>query len=221
MMLESHRLDCLVRGPEDAGFRPLSTGFDGPWMHDRHPHIEFRLLRTFETLEQVEELQRQVFGVSDLDLMAASMLIVLPETGGDVIGAIDVSGESETLAGFVTALGGFAHHTPRLCSDMLAVHPDYRHAGLGESLKRLQGALALERGFATVIWTVDPLRAANARLNFSKLGAYAERYERNRYGPSYGTGLYGGMPTDRLHVVWPILSTQGSIDARRSYDPVP
>ena len=47
----------------------------------------------------------------------------------------------------------------------------------------------------------DRLRAANARLNVAKLGATSRRYEVDRYG-AYAEGLYGTMPTDRLHMEW-------------------
>jgi predicted GNAT superfamily acetyltransferase len=53
---------------------------------------------------------------------------------------------------------------------------------------------------------VDPLRAANARLNFGKLGATANLYENDRYGATFAATLYGSMPTDRLHVTWDIAS---------------
>ena len=36
--------------------------------------------------------------------------------------------------------------------------------------------------------------------SFEKLGAYSDHYERNRYGADYAAGLYGGLPTDRLHM---------------------
>ncbi len=198
----------LVSGPESAGFGSSGSSDEGPWRRVDSPHLEYRIVRTIAALADVELLQREVFGVTDLDLMAASMLIVLAETGGDVLAVYDLSAGSERLAGFVTAIGGFVHGRPRLCSDMMAIHPAYRGAGLGQLLKRLQGSIAIARGFYDVGWTVDPLRAANARLNFGKLGAHAERYERNRYGESYGSGLYGGMPTDRLHVIWPVQSTR-------------
>ncbi|MGD9857851.1 MAG: GNAT family N-acetyltransferase [Planctomycetaceae bacterium] len=197
---------CLIAGPEDAGFRPISGEGVGRWQRLDAPHFAFRLVRTIEELADVERLQREVFGVSDLDLMAASMLVALPESGGDVIGVFDVSISRVTLAGFVTAFGGYVDGRPRLCSDMMAIHPGYRRSGLATLLKRLQGALAIQRGFEEVTWTVDPLRSANARLNFGKLGAIGDRYERNRYGASYGTGLYGGMPTDRIHISWPVRS---------------
>src|SRR5215216_3289844 len=33
-----------------------------------------------------------------------------------------------------------------------------------------------------------------------------DRYEEDRYGADYATGLYGGLTTDRLHVTWPLKS---------------
>lgn len=197
----------LVNSPADADFRPLPGSESTRWRAAvREYEFEFRLLRGFGELVIVEELQQSVFSVSDRDLIAASMLVGLAETGGDVIGVFDLKTIESRLVGFVTSLGGFVDGEPRLCSDMLAVDPEYRHFGLGFALKRLQAVLAIQRGFQSVTWTVDPLRAANARLNFAKLGARAERYERNRYGEEYGADFYGGMPTDRLHITWPIRS---------------
>jgi predicted GNAT superfamily acetyltransferase len=169
--------------------------------------ITFRLLRSLPELLPVDGLQREVFGVSDLDLIAANELVVVAETGGDVIGAfLGPGGAGAELVGAAVAWGGYYQRRPRLVSDFLAVRADARSLGLGADLKRLQAAIALERGFVEIVWTVDPLRAANARLNFEKLGAYADRYEENRYGETFGEGLYGGLPTDRLHITWPITS---------------
>ncbi len=170
--------------------------------------VTFRLLERAAELLPVEALQREAFGVTDRDLVPASELVVVPETGGATIGAfpaetVDATGE---LLGAAVAWGGYVDGRPRLVSDLLAVRRDRRHGGLGAELKKLQAAIALERGFPEIVWTVDPLRAANARLNFEKLGAYADRYEEDRYGAGYGAGLYGGLPTDRLHVTWPLRS---------------
>jgi predicted GNAT superfamily acetyltransferase len=162
------------------------------------------LLRSLADLVPTESLQREVFGASELDLVAASELVVVQETGGDVIGAFRESGAVEELIGVSVGLGGFYLRRPRLVSDFLVVRTDMRSIGLGAEMKKLQAALALERGFVEIVWTVDPLRAANARLNLEKLGAYANHYEVNRYGEGFGAGLYGNMPTDRLHMTWQI-----------------
>lgn len=191
----------------DAPFTAADLGFsvlpDGGWrkpVGDRL--VAFRPLRRLPELIPVEALQREVFGVSDRDLLAASALVTLPETGGEVIAAF-VAAAPEPV-GFVVGWGGYREGRPILVSDMLGVRATARAAGLGAELKKLQAAVALERGFPEMTWTVDPLRAANARLNLEKLGAVADRYEVDRYGGGYGAGLYGGLPTDRLHLTWPL-----------------
>lgn len=174
--------------------------------------VEFRPLRRVPELLPVEALQRDVMGVGERDLIPASELVVVAETGGEVLGAF-VAGEGADpaavgweLAGVVVGWGGWVEGRPRLVSDLLAVRAERRNLGLGAELKRLQAAVALAAGFGEIVWTVDPLRAANARLNFEKLGATADHYEVNRYGDAFGAGLAGDLPSDRLHLRWAIAS---------------
>jgi predicted GNAT superfamily acetyltransferase len=169
--------------------------------------LVFRLLRRLPELLPIDGLQREVFGVTDYDLLAAGELVSVSATGGEVIGAFLGADEStDGLVGFSVGWGGFYRRRPRIVSEYLGVRVDLRSIGLGAELKRLQAAIALARGFVEMVWTVDPLRAANARLNFAKLGAFADRYEENRYGEGFAVGLYGGLPTDRLHVTWELTS---------------
>ena len=163
--------------------------------------LRFRRLRTLAELKPAEDLQRSAFGSDDLDILPANELVVVAETGGDVLGAIS---EGETVA-VAIGWGGDVDRRPRLVSDLLAVRAELRSLGLGAELKRLQAATALAKGFEEMVWTVDPLRAANARLNFEKLGAICDRYEEDRYG-RYAAALYGEMPTDRLQMRWHLTS---------------
>ena len=204
--LQTEQSLTLPFSAEDLGFMP--TGSTRSAWHARVGGrlLTFRLLERVPELMPVEDLQREVFGVTDLDVIPASELVVVPETGGMVIAAFGEESLETTPCGAAVAWGGFVRGRPRLVSDLLAVRVELRGVGLGTALKRLQAAVTLERGFPEIVWTVDPLRAANARLNFEKLGAYAARYEEDRYGAGFGTGLYGGLPTDRLHVVWPLTS---------------
>ena len=172
----------------------------------REHQVRFQVLATLEDLAQAEVLQEEVFGVTERDLIPANELIVVAETGGAVIGAF-LEEEPGRAAGVLVGWGGFVGK-PRIVSDFLAVRATARNLGLAEQMKRLQAVIALERGFAEIVWTVDPLRAANARLNFGKLGATANHYENDRYGPTFAATLYGGMPTDRLHVTWDIASSR-------------
>lgn len=170
----------------------------------RDKAIRVHILRTLEELTHAEQLQFDVFGVTERDLIPANELIVIAETGGAVFGAF-AEDEPDTALAVLVGWGGFVNR-PRLVSDFLAVRPAARNLGLAAEMKRLQAAVARQRGFAEIVWTVDPLRAANARLNFTKLGATADAYEIDRYGAGFATDLYGGMPTDRIHVTWEITS---------------
>ncbi len=204
--LTAHRVPGAPADPLPARFTAADLGFlaaDGGWRKTVGGRkVAFRPVRRLADLAMVEGLQREVFGVSDRDLAAASFLVIVPETGGEVLGVYD----GDELIGFAVGWGGYVDGRPRLLSDMLGVRADRRGGGLGGELKKLQAVLALNRGITEIVWTVDPLRAANARLNFEKLGAHADRYEIDRYGAEYGAGLYGGLPTDRLHVTWPLAS---------------
>jgi len=166
----------------------------------------FRRLRSAAELEPVADLQQVIWGLTDRDVVPPHALMPVADTGGAVLGAWR-AGRDE-LAGFVFGWGGYVDGRPILVSDMLGVHRELRHRGLGFALKGLQGALALAGGFVEMRWTVDPLRAANARLNFAKLGAYSDEYFPDLYGSAFGEGLYGGMPTDHLAIRWPLTSAR-------------
>jgi predicted GNAT superfamily acetyltransferase len=184
--------------PESLGFTEIN---DLEWRKAvRGREVAFRSLTDFADFGPVETLQRDVMGASDLDVFGSTGLVIVAETGGHVLAAyID-----DVLAGAVYGFGGYHNRTPRIVSDWMGVAPEYRSAGLGAELKKLQATVALAAGFQEIVWTVDPLRAANARLNIERLGAWSDQYEENRYGESYATGLYGGLPTDRLHMTWSI-----------------
>lgn len=187
--------------PTDLGFTPIPDG----WRKALGgATFVFRELHTYAEMEPILELQRAVWHMDDVDVVPLHELVTVPDTGGMVLGAWR-EGDPE-LAGFLFGWGGFVDGQPRLASDMMGVRPGARHAGLGFALKGLQAALALARGFRSVVWTVDPLRAANARLNFAKLGAICHVYYTDKYGPTFATEFYGDMPSDNLAIRWPIGS---------------
>src|SRR4029453_14995835 len=128
-----------------------------------------------------------------------NILITVHETGGEVLGVFD----GERLVGFVSGWGGYVDGRARLVSDLMAVEVGYR-GGIGFALKGFQAMVAFRAGFEELVWKVDPLRAANARLNFERLGAYARKYIENVYGEHFGEGPYGGLPRDRLPAPWPV-----------------
>jgi predicted GNAT superfamily acetyltransferase len=165
--------------------------------------IEIRDFDKPSDYEACARLQTDVWGFSDADAVPPLHLIALHHYGGTLIGAF----EGSRMVGFVCGFSGFRggrvfHH-----SHMLAVVPEFRGAGLGETLKWAQRDRVLAMGIELVNWTFDPLQAVNANLNIQRLGAIARKYRVNVYGESQSP-LHGGIPTDRLEAEWHIRSSR-------------
>lgn len=164
--------------------------------------IVIRGLVTHDEIFAVEQLQRDAWGVPDVDVVPLHMLITPPRHGGLLLGAFD----GERLAGFVFGfLGQTADGRLKHCSHMAGVHPDYRDQGVGYALKLAQREHVLAQGLDLVTWTFDPLETRNAWLNIHKLGAICHTYIRNLYGPMRAA-INAGPPSDRFEVEWWIRS---------------
>jgi predicted GNAT superfamily acetyltransferase len=152
------------------------------------------------------QLQIDVWGYGDRDVIPRRVFIVGEKIGGQVIGAFDTTragqaGDAGNLIGFAMALPGISEGRHYLHSHMLAVNPAYRNQGIGQRLKLFQREEALARGIARMEWTFDPLEIKNSFLNLSKLGAITRQYIPNFYGVS-SSRLHGEVPTDRLLAEW-------------------
>jgi predicted GNAT superfamily acetyltransferase len=159
--------------------------------------IRVRLAETRGDYDACVELQRAVWGLSDLEVTSAIQLIATVHAGGCVHLAEIGSG---AVVGFAYAFPGLAGG-PHLHSDMLAVLPEHQKRGVGVRLKWAQREEALRRGVNVIEWTFDPLQARNAHLNLRRLGARAVAFLPNLYGIT-SSALHHGLPTDRLLVRW-------------------
>jgi predicted GNAT superfamily acetyltransferase len=170
----------------------------------------FRDLKSLAECQQVVDLEKRVWGYTDAeDVVPAAILLITVKRGGVLIGAYD---EGE-MVGFVYSLPGIRDRVVTQWSHMLGVLPEYRGSGLGYELKLQQRLRTLDMGLDLVEWTYDPLQAANAHLNFAKLGVVVEHYEENVYGDS-SSALHQGTPTDRFIAEWWVRSP--GVEARLS-----
>lgn len=158
--------------------------------------IVIRDLHTYEEFTQVQSLHRTIWGLSEG--LYPPMLNTAAHNGGIVLGAFD----GETMIGFSFAfLGRHPDGMLKLCSQTTGLLPTYRHQGVGERLKWEQYDRARATGLRLITWTVDPLEAPNALLNFHKLGGLCHTYHVNLYGEHF-SAFGEGMPADRLTVEW-------------------
>jgi predicted GNAT superfamily acetyltransferase len=164
--------------------------------------MDIRTLTTVEELREVFALEQAIWGYATTeDSVPVVMLLVTTRIGGLVTGAFDEG----RLVGFAYALPGIRDGRPFQWSHMLGVLPEYRSSGLGFRLKVEQRRAVLATGMDLIAWTYDPLQAANAHLNFAKLGATARGYHLDVYPESTST-LHAGTPTDRLIAEWRLRS---------------
>ncbi len=169
--------------------------------------MDIREIRGRAELPAVEELQREVWGCADREVVPAVHMIAAREVGAILVGAFD----GEDLIGFAYGFPGFEGAHRIIHSDMLAVRESWRDRGVGRALKSAQRDVALTRGVDRITWTFDPVQTRNAFLNFEKLGAVADRYLRDFYGETSSPLHAGG--TDRLWVTWHL---NGRPDLRES-----
>ena len=193
------------------------------------PALTIRHLQSLDDLKQAEEVEREVWGLSDLDTTPMTLAIATKEAGSIWVGAFD----GAKLAGFAFGFLGMEHGQLIVHSHMLAVREPYRNLRVGYRLKLAQRerALALRiddgrnhdnrvgdaRELRTnelranglrineMTWTFDPLQSRNAHLNFAKLGVVSESYKVDFYGEETSSVLHRNS-TDRLWVTWPLTS---------------
>jgi len=159
--------------------------------------LQLRRCSTLEDFNACVDLQREVWGFSDLDLVPLRVFSVASKIGGQVIGAWD----GDTMVGFALSLPATHRRYPYLHSHMLGVKENYRNTGLGRRIKLYQREDAIALGYDLIEWTFDPLEIKNAYFNLERLGAIARRYNLNQYGITTSP-LQGFLPTDRLVAEW-------------------
>ena len=167
------------------------------------PRIVIRDIESISETKQVEELQKEVWGVADREVIPFDQLLVIKEVGGTLVGAFD----SDSVVAFVYGFLSYQRDRLQIHSHLLAVKPAYRNLGLGYRLKLAQRERALARGITDITWTFDPLQCQNGYLNFAKLGVLCDRYKVNCYGESTSSFLHQ-HGTDRLWVTWRLDSVR-------------
>jgi len=184
-------------------------------------------IRPFATIDEYRDcvaLQEATWGVGFSERVAPAILKVSQILGGVSAGAYDVEGR---LVGFIFGMTGLRDGALVHWSDMLAVIPEARDAGLGRRLKLYQREEVLGRGVEIMHWTFDPLQSRNAHLNFFKLGIVVREYQADMYGQT-DSPLHRGIGTDRFIASWLLRSDRvrarletGQAEVVKGLDDVP
>lgn len=165
-----------------------------------------------EQLRSIAELFRSVWGSGpEQDPIGADVLRAIAHSGG----AVHVASDGHGPVGAAAAV--FGPPGARSAYSLIAASRALGN-GVGFALKHAQRSWALERGATSLSWTFDPLVSRNARFNLVKLGAVADEYVTDFYGP-LADGTNDGDETDRLTVTW-ALDGARTVDAARGRLPL-
>ncbi|HSQ25118.1 MAG TPA: GNAT family N-acetyltransferase [Pyrinomonadaceae bacterium] len=183
--------------------------------------VDIREVSTIDEYDACIRLQREVFGLPDLEISPRRHLIVSHCAGGWTLGAF-VEGK---LVGFVHHLAAVKDKYIFGYSHMMAVAAEYQNKGVGAQLKWAQRARALGEGREFIKWTFEPMRARNAHFNLNRLGVVIREYAVNFYGTDYvtnpaekGSGA-SGMDSDRVFASWELRSPRvEAFSQREDYD---
>ncbi len=170
--------------------------------------IVIRECASLAELDNCVRLQREVFGLRDLEISPQRHLIVSRQAGGWTLGAF----VGDRLVGFVHHLAAVNGDEIFGYSHMMAVASDYQNKGVGARLKWSQRERALQEGRKLIKWTWDPMQARNAHFNLNRLGVTVSSYAENFYGTDYNTNprlteaAPAGIDSDRLFANWDLGS---------------
>ncbi len=182
---------------ERAGERDLEREYDD---------LTLRTMNHLDDYRACVDLQRLVWGQEFSEVVPASILRVSAEVGGVVAGAFAPGGE---LVGFVYGLTGSRDGRLTHWSHMLGVRRTHRGSGVGYRLKQFQRELLVERGVPEMRWTFDPLVAANAHFNLTRLGAQVVGYVTDMYGDT--GSRHHAFGTDRFLVSWSLVEPSEAV----------
>jgi predicted GNAT superfamily acetyltransferase len=171
-------------------------------------NVEIREVSSIDEYDACIRLQREVFGLPDLEISPRRHLIVSREAGGWTLAAFN----NGTIVGFVHHLAAVRGDEIFGYSHMMAVAAAYQNLGVGAKLKWAQRTRALGEGRNFIKWTFEPMRGRNAHFNLNRLGVVIRDYAVNFYGTDYVTNPVeknagaSGMDSDRLFASWDLNS---------------
>jgi predicted GNAT superfamily acetyltransferase len=174
--------------------------------------IVIRECVSIDELDSCVRLQREVFGLPELEISPRRHLIVSRQAGGWTLGAF----VDERLVGFVHHLAAVRGSEIFGYSHMMAVDPNFQNKGVGARLKWQQRERAIKEGRSFIKWTWDPMQARNAYFNLNRLGVTVDSYAVNFYGTDYPASPListpkvdaSGIDSDRLFASWQLTSAR-------------
>lgn len=175
---------------------------------EHQSEVVIRECTTIADFDECVRLQREAFGLPEIEISPRRHLIVSRRAGGWTLGAFI----ENKMIGFVLHLIAVQDASEIIgYSHMMAVAKSAQNRGVGALLKWAQRERALSEGRKFIKWTWDPMQARNAHFNLNRLGVTVRSYGPNFYGTDYLTFPHEradgeGLDSDRLFADWDLLA---------------
>jgi len=154
--------------------------------------------------EACEDIQQEVFGRRDIDVVPVPILVAANRSGGILLGAYSSLGD---MIGFTFSILGTRDGKPVQHCCLVAVRTAYKNFDVGYKLQIALRKEALKRKIACVVCDFDPMQPLQSYFFLGKLGFRANIYEENLYGEA-ADQLDRGLPADRITAVWDLESSE-------------
>jgi predicted GNAT superfamily acetyltransferase len=140
--------------------------------------VEVKELVTFEQFDEISELQKKIWNLSERDMISTITLKALTMNYppmGLVLGAY----VDNKLTGFSICLP--TRETSTIYGLIMGVLPEFQNSEIGNfmGLKTLE--LCRKQNITKICWTYEPLESAHGHLYLNKWGAIVVRYQQNYY----------------------------------------
>lgn len=139
--------------------------------------IVYRELGTQDDFKQCIDMQRDLFNLSDIDIVSPLILQLIargnPSTG-ITLGAFQENIKKRELIGFILSFATFQKNS--IYGAMIGVKPEYRNQGLGVNLFLKLREIAIRKGIFHFQGVYEPLEKNLAYLYINKLGFAGVQY---------------------------------------------
>jgi predicted GNAT superfamily acetyltransferase len=176
--------------------------------------IEYRELKSFDEFRECVSLQKEIFGVSDIDAFSPLILYIFSRESpsvGILIGAFDNRSGKQKQIGFF--LGSAILRENAYWGILGGILPEYNGKSIGTELFRKLRELSLSRKVQNFYWTYDPLEGNLGHTNFNKLGHLGIEYRLSPFEYTRDEPVKNDIPIDNVVIKW-------ELDSRRTCEKI-
>jgi predicted GNAT superfamily acetyltransferase len=173
--------------------------------------VEYKELTEKEHFRQCADLQKRIFGVNEVDILAphvVNMLVNKKLSLGVGFGAFEKVNGKDNLIGFIINCATFSDHS--FYGIMVGISPEYRSQNIGFGLINKIREVGLERKIFWLYGIFDPLEGNLGNLYFNKFGFLGVKYEKSAYELNEDYHSAEKVPVDKVLFRWDMYSSRAN-----------